>query len=857
MQLTAPIHWLHADGTPDPSQMGGKGARLARLARAGFPVPEGFCLGPGAFRQALLRLGVPDDERVDQECLAALRRISLGPDLEAALANALRRLGGGPVAVRSSAVDEDGSQRSFAGQYRSHLHRNGLGDVLGAVQDIWASYFDRRVRAYRGSAPGTDRGMAVLVMRMVDARASGILFTVNPITGAPREMTAEVAPGVGDRLAAGGVHPDLWICSRPLRARRGGPVEVIETAPAPARAHTSLEDREVLEVARLGLRVEELLAAPQDIEFCVDGAGQAWLLQSRPITALREALSRRRDSTNLWTQRFSGERWTDQATPLGWSIMQPVLHHFVHWEDASRRYLHDAPATMLHRGVPYFNITIFRHLIFRLPGMAPIQFMLEFFPQEEQEELRRRPVYLPNLGLVGSVFRQVFAERRWRRYRFNFLTNHKVWERYQPEFEARIADLRTSFDDPVAGLEAFQEAKDLILRYVEIHLLSLLFANISYQLLGVALRRWASDRDHQILAALTAAPTENRTVDGHKAMWKLASLAQQLPAVDARLRSSDGPPTLDELAGLPDGELFTGAVGDFLGEFGHRSSASWEIFAPRWSEDPRQVLQMVAGYLKGGIHTDPYLNEERHHLAYRVAVDKLGRALRRGPLQRVLPWKSPSTRALVELTRSYMRLRENQRFYFDQLLFQIKRIFERIGDLLVRQGRLERSDDVVLLELDEVEQLVAGTLSPDVAASRVAERRARAEANCTADHPDFLVGEGMPVPSEMDERRVLHGMGISPGRIRGTVRVLRDLSDTRKLRRGDILVTRATDPGWTPLFLTAGGLVMELGSLLSHGAVVAREYALPAVVNVTNATRRLHDGQEVALDGAQGLVYIL
>ncbi|MDP7111252.1 MAG: PEP-utilizing enzyme, partial [Myxococcota bacterium] len=433
----------------------------------------------------------------------------------------------------------------------------------------------------------------------------------------------------------------------------------------------------------------------------------------------------------------------------------------------------------------------------------------------------------------------MFRERRWRRYQYNFLTNHKVWERYLPEFERDIDSLSNSFEGPEAGLAEFERARQLVLRYVEIHLLSLLFANLSYQLLGVALRRWVGDRDHQILAALSSAPTRNRTVDGHKAIWKLASLAQQLPAVDRALTAPDGPPSLEVLGQLPDGQLFVDAVRAFLDEYGHRSSASWEIFAPRWCEEPGQVLRMIAGYLEGGLHTDPFLNEERHRQAYLAARETLGRALRPGRLG--LPsWKGPSTRALAELTRSYMRLRENQRFYFDRLLFRIKDIYMRVGEQLVQRGQLARADDVVLLTQDEVAELVAGTLAADVAAERIATRRAETQRDCDVNHPDFLVGDGMPVPSAMDERRVLHGQGISPGRIRGKVRVLKDLSDARKLQRGDILVTRATDPGWTPLFLTAGGLVMELGSLLSHGAVVAREYALPAVVNVTNATRRLH-----------------
>ena len=859
MQLRPPIEWLHGAGTPDATLMGSKAARLARLARSGLPVPEGFCLGPQAFWQSLARLGVTDVGARRAECLDALRTVSLSPEIEAAVADAIRRMGGGPFAVRSSALDEDAAESSFAGQYRSLLNLEGFGDVLTAIREAWASYFDVRVETYRTARGGElpRGGMAVLVQRMVAAERSGILFTVNPLNGSPSELTIEASLGLCDELAAGYVHPDQWVCRRPHRPRGKDEIEILERTPAPGRDAPLLQDDEVLGLGRLGLQIESMLGAPQDIEWSLDGAGDPWLLQSRPITSLEQSLTRQRRSRLLWTQRFSGERWTQQASPLGWSVIQPVLHHFIHWEEASQRYLHDSAPTMLYRGVPYFNISIFRHLVFRLPGMAPIQFLLEFFPPDEQEELCRRRLYLPNMGLVGAIMRQVVRERRWRRYKFNFLTNHKVWERFVPRFLDELEQLDDSFTTLDAGLREYRKARDLVYGYVEIHLLSLLFANIFYQLLGTSLGRWAGDHDHQLRAALTSAPSENRTVEGHKALWKLAGLAQQIPAIDDALTATGDIPGLDELASLPDGQPFATAVEAFLDEFGHRSAASWEIFATRWSEDPTVVLQMIAGYLQGGIHTDPYLNEERHQQAYVAALQRLDRQLHSTPLQKLLPWKAGTSRALLEMTQVYMRLRENQRFHYDQLLFKIKRILMRVGDLLAEEGKLEAPGDIVLLEIDEIRQLAHGALPPEVAQERIARRRVEAERDRVADHPEFLVGEGMPVPSDLDERRVLTGMGISPGRITGKVRVLRDLRESRKLERGDILVTRATDPGWTPLFLTAGGLVMELGSLLSHGAVVAREYALPAVVNVANATRRLHDGQEIALDGAKGMIYIL
>ncbi len=867
MQHLPPIHWLSAPGTPDPALLGGKAHRLALLARRGLPVPDGFVLGPGAFRQSLARLGIREIGDRAEECVAALRRVPLAPELEAALADALRRLGGGPVAVRSSALDEDAADRSFAGQYRSYLGLVELQEVVDAIRETWASAFDQRVQAYRdASARGAGArrplpslgagGMAVLVQRMVDARTSGILFTANPLSGSTREMTLEAGPGLGDELAAGTVHPDLWVLARTPRAPHGEAPSCRDHTPAPGRSQPLLAEQEVVALGRLGLRAEVLLGGPQDVEWSLDREGAAWLLQARPITTLRGALDATRTSEALWTQRFSGERWNAQASTLGWSVMQPVLHHFIEWEDATERFLGGAPPTMLYHGVPYFNIGIFRHLVFRLPGMAPIQFMLEFFPPEEQEVLRRKRVYLPNLGLMGSIFGQVFRERRWRRYRFNFLTNHQVWEEFLPGFVREMETVDAAFDDLDAGLAQVQHARELIVRYVSIHLLSLLFANVFYQLLGAALEGWAGDRDHQLRAALTAAPAENRTVAGHKAMWKLAGLAQQLPQVNDALLDGDAAPSRAELQALPEGERFVRALDEFLVEFGHRSSASWEIFAARWSEDPAVVMAMIASYLRGGIHTDPYLNEERHQQAFRQAREQLAAQLRHTRGQRWLPWRRLLVEQLLDLTRNYMGLRENQRFYFDHLLFRTKRVFLRIGELLCEAGDLDDPGDVSFLEVEELQRLCRGELDRADARAAIEARRRQTAADRDADHPEFLEG-GAPLPSDLEHRRTLSGMGISPGKVTGAVRILRHPGEVRKLHRGDILVARATDPGWTPLFLTAGGLIMELGSMLSHGAVVAREYALPAVVNVANATRRLRDGQEVTVDGARGLVYIL
>ena len=239
--------------------------------------------------------------------------------------------------------------------------------------------------------------------------------------------------------------------------------------------------------------------------------------------------------------------------------------------------------------------------------------------------------------------------------------------------------------------------------------------------------------------------------------------------------------------------------------------------------------------------------------AERLVKQRMTRTLRR----RILPWRQSVFAQLLDLCRRYMALRENQRFSFDRLLLRMKRMFERLGALMERDGLLEQGDDIVFLTIDEVTSVVEGRLRPDEAAGLVATRRREFAANRDLAHPDFLEAD-RPVAAVPLARggRELVGQPISPGVARGTVRVLKSFDEMGRLQPGEILVARATDPGWTPLFLVAGGLILELGSVLSHGAVVAREYGLPAVVNVEGATRLLQDGDEVTVDGETGRILL-
>jgi pyruvate,water dikinase len=738
----------------DPATIGGKAASLQRLQAHGLPIPPTWVLPLDAWRA--WRDGRPPEF-----------------DSPAPL-----------VAVRSSAVAEDGRAHSFAGQYASVL--GVTPDRLrAAVEEVWASFSSERAVAYRARAGIDSPGIAVVVQAMVDARASGVLFTINPLTGSWRELAVEAVWGLGERLVGGEAVPDRYLVTRPRRTPRPvqrvlarvrlrvgevtvaeqrtelacGPRGLVERPTEAPRAR-KLADPDLLALCRLGLRCESLGAGPQDVEWALDRAGRPWLLQSRPIT--RPARLPRGGAT-LWTRRFVGERWPEGCTPLGWSIIAPILAWFIDYPDVSARFLGGDPPLRVVRGHPYFNVTVFRHLAFKFPGGPPPQFMLEFFPPEEQRAWLHRRAAPPDWRVYGAILATTFREQRWRRFRWNPFLNHLAWDEYLAGLDARLVGLEAT-----RAAHALDVTTPIVRDYVKVHITSLLFANLWYQIVAP-----------HVPADALAAPEGTITRQVNRELAELAERPEQLAG--------------------------------FLARHGHRSNASWEVFAPRWSEDPAAVLQLAR--------------------TIRPAL----------PAPVVDVDATPRVRWALDLARTYLRLREEQRYHLDRVLAILKRKL-----LELATPWFDDPADVRFLTVEE--------LGLDIVEKRaIVARRSRELPE--PDPPDFILGDEPAPPPTLHADR-LQGLGISPGLVRGRTRVLRSPGEGDRLRPGEILVARATDPGWTPLFSVAGGLVLELGSLLSHGAVVAREYRLPGVANVQAATKVLVDGTEVTIDGRAGVVWV-
>lgn len=799
---------------------------------AGMTVPPGFVV-PVEVYEAAVALG--GGEPVD----------TLPDAWSRSLRDAARRLGG-PLAVRSSAPVEDGQDASYAGQFATLL---GIepDDVVQAVQAVWRSASSSVAQSY---ARGEDRPvMAVVVQRMVDADAAGVMFTIHPLHGSWREMVVEAVWGLGDGLVSGRTTPQTFVLRRPRWAPRGlrrlisrMRVDEVEAShvrqqhwdrwtpegmvrePLPPRlvGQRVLQPTELRRLARLGLRLERQLGRAQDIEWVRDRDGLFVVVQARPVTVV----PRQGPREVLWTRRFIGERWPMPSTPMGWSVVEPVLSWFIAYPRTQARFLGGGPALREVDGHPYVNSTVFRHLAFKVPGGSPPSFMMELLPPEEVRAWRARYAALPDLRVYSSIFEETIAERRWERFAYNPFTNHQVWRRWRDGADARLALWPTEPANPGEAVARVDEAMALLRGYVGVHITSLLFANLYYQLLQGALALWMPDAGRATMGSLAVCPPGNQTLQTNRDLWSLACLATDEDLTALRDR---GPlrPAFDE------------ALQRFLSRHGGRAEASWDVFSERWRDRPSVLVPLLRAARQ---EQDPAINAARQEEAWAEAVQTVRR--------NASPGTVPTLLGLVHFTRRYLLLRENQRVWLEGLMDRMAGDLRWLGACLVERGVVDQPDDIAFLAWSEVRSLLQSERS---GMPLVADRRQRWQQARRQTPPTFLQGN-RAVEDPSGGR--LQGVGVSAGSARGRVRVLRTLADADSLESGEILVATAIDPAWTPLFLTAAAVVVELGGALAHGAVVAREYQLPMVVNLDGVTRALADGMDVTVDGNTGAVWV-
>lgn len=886
---------------------GGKASQLAVLARGGFPVPRGFVITTDELDRALVELEL-------EQPIAALLRIAAEPNLDvlerlagplgervraaplpAGLAAAIAAkmvhepfAGDARFAVRSSAVDEDRGQSSVAGQYETVLGVTAA-EVGRAVAAVWASMLGARALCYLG-VRGTARVQgAVLVQRLVEARSAGVAFTRDPVTGAGDRVLINANYGLGDSVASGRVSPDSYTvirndertvlyvpgCKDVLSEpdHRGG-YGVRERPCLPElRERPCLSEAEARQVAELAETVEAELGEPVDIEWAMDTTGIE-LLQARPITALpapavmsvpaavpasppgwQPELNTLIDPRYpLYSSGNISEILPGCLTPLSWSAIGPVLERaFRNAPEELGIGNHLGPGYVAmgffyHR--PYLNVSYLFEVADEMPGMTRDTITEELVAPVENPQpvvtwgdLRpRRLVRMARIGAM-SLHKTATLER----------DIGTCYQRYQQ----RHSDLETAgFGDfPLPKLmdellcAAYQEHACIV------HLWTSQLALTAFSMLRKLTRRWLHDRHGALAATMVTGIGTLPSADPAFGIYELSRLVVREHRLGEMFAAQpDDRYLYSALAGdeREPVQAFCRALHAFLAEFGHRAVCEAEYRNRCWREDPAQVLAHIRNYLSDGA-TSPHIIRARQRLAGERA---LASALA------TLPWhKRWVLTRLLAAARRYIAARERMKNLIILQTDLDRQLIAVIRDRLVGSGLLGCGDDIYFLQYPELREVVDGTLDRAAICDVVARRRrdfAWSEAvqvpKLQQEVPRILA---MPEPLPGRERDELAGIGVSPGQAVGRARVVLDPRRDSHLEPGEILVAPVTDLGWTPLFLNAAGLVVEIGGLLSHGSIVAREYGLPAVVGVPGATQAIRTGDLIHMDGTTGRVHLV
>jgi phosphohistidine swiveling domain-containing protein len=813
----------------DPAIIGRKAASLVELQQAGFAVPRAVCVTTAAFR----------DWQGSGSLTAELR------DALIAAFGSLRA----PLAVRSSSPAEDLADASFAGQYATILGVRTEQHLLEAVQACWHSASSAAAHSYR-RARGTDLvvDMAVLIQELVPADAAGVMFTLNPVTDRADELVVNANFGLGESVVSGRAEPDTFVLDKATGAKREtrlGSKRVFTNATSKgvqeealdeARQHTAcLSDAQLQCLVATANRLEAHYDAPMDCEWAFVGTA-LHLLQARPVTtgfAAYHAYLLDQWARNRGLRDDPGERWVRgsvlsglRVSPLYYSEMSPFFADMFVRIAA----LHGAPP-LRQKVFSYFRGFTYTDAEFSSTADPPGNIKIES---------PFGPAWKSNLRIA---LRHPFSLAFWT----NIDYYDRMWNRrWWPAVEAQRPDMATA--DP-AAIRDFIEFIEVQRRERSVVAgLAVGYAPNFLGLLAWLLQRWVPAAPADTLGILTSGLPDSLTHDENVALWKLAQSAASLPHVRAALLSG----AFDTLAAQEGGAQFLTETDAFRKRHAHRGCSDRDIFQPRWGDDRQLLLNQLAMVLNLGSQADP---REAHARAEskRLARERdIFAALGRGPLaflrRRVL-------RSVLRTTQRYVMHRDNQRHTFEPYFLELRRAYQAIGDRLVTRGLLARRDDVFFLGKHEVYAYIDGTLPGARLSSRARWRREWWNKVTREEPPTHLLGyrpwdPGTPEAGEAD----LVGAPGAPGTATGPVRLISSLQELNRIRAGDIVVTYAIDPAWTPVFGIIAGVISVEGGMLAHAAVLGREYGLPVVLGVREATVRLKEGDIVRIDGTAGTV---
>ncbi|MFI9503298.1 PEP/pyruvate-binding domain-containing protein [Nocardia sp. NPDC052566] len=859
----------------DPKLLGGKGARLDEMIRAGLPVPPAFCLTTELFDSFLRGLDLTAEPAGIRETILACE---IPEQIASAIAEAYERLGRPRVAVRSSASKEDSAAYSFAGQHDTVLDIAGEEALLEAVKACWASLWSDRAVAYRDAA---DVGsIAVVVQQMIDADAAGVLFTRDPISGRTDRFVVDACWGLGEGLVSGRVTSDsfvidpaaLEVIEQNVRYKvtrcapvGSGVVELVKVDEA-FRSVPCLTDKQLLKLTELATRVRDHYGAEQDIEWALRD-GVLHLLQARPITTSSPQTARLSpyndpqpeavERGTFWTRMDIGEIFTGVMTPLGLSFARYYQDN-VHGDCVVGTGVRDRGDMSVHmgyfQGYVYLNVSYTAHVLSQTLATRDQRPFDERFASEEIDLADyRNPYGSYPLGLSwlrSSLFwlRTAAHEFRDTKQRAQRMTDSRQYE-FDRAHRIDLTKLghRELHDEMRRRLAYFH---DMNVGYMPYFLNAFGF----YGILEAMCDAWLGAAGEGLQNHFKTQMSNLRTVEAAREVWELAQAARTQPRALEIIRAGSPTDVAARLQADEAGQAFWAAhMEPFLRENGTRAHQEMELTHPRWIDDPAYVFQMIRRYAEEGFSIDNVLGTTRDPRA-----DEAMRAVERLP-----GLKRRAVKTALSLYETCSTLRETARLAMITSIWLVRSVVYEVGRRLIEAGVLRTADEVAYLDFADVLRYLDQQRDPREIFSRTALEEARRTFQNYARLPApplSIIGEWDVTESvrPLPDGARLPGLGTSPGRAVGRARIVEDLAwQADEFQPGEILVTQYTDSSWTPLFAIAGAIVTDIGSMLSHSSIVSREFRVPAVVNTKHATRVIKTGDLLMVDGDRGVVEVI
>lgn len=852
--------------------VGGKGANLGELSRMeGIQVPEGFCVTTEAFvktigenmqiqelSERLSLLSINDQAAIAElgaKLRSAIEETAIPQEIQEEIISYLIRFGEqNAYAIRSSATAEDLPTASFAGQQDTYLNIIGVKEILKHISRCFASLYTDRAIIYRFQNGFDHRkvSLAVVVQRMVFAQSSGMMFTADPVSGNRKMIVIDAGFGLGEALVSGLVNADHYkVCNGKLMdqkisgksaaifAEKEGGTKLYELT-LQVQNQPVLEEKQLLLLERMGRKIEKHFGCPQDIEWCYAG-DTIYIVQSRPITTLYPIPETKDGEHHVFVSVGHQQMMTDPLKPLGLSIfrlnsfgpryqaggrlfvdVEPILRteegrmNLMNTLGQSEPLIRDALMTVIDRG-DYHKRSPIDDKQMSDGGKKTLSL----------SGLRTQVLYDPDIvpGLIQSSQKSIEELEQ----KIKMKSGTELFEFILED----IRELKGSLSDP-KSMNVYLAAMDA--------------------------SAWINEKMNLWLGEKNAADTLSQSVPYNITsqmgleLLDVADAIRPYPKVIAYLQQVKEDNFLSTLVLFDGGPIVREAIEAFLDKYGMRCAGEIDITKPRWCEKPTTLIPLLLSNVK---NFEPKASARKFEEGLREASEKEKELLDRLKLLPEGEQKCEETKRMIDLVRGYIGYREYPKYIIVNRYYFYKQALLKEAERLVQDGILHHCEDIYYLTFEELHELVRTNTADYETISRRKEEFEQFE---KLTPPRVITSDGEIIAGRYNRDKLpegsLAGLAVSSGIVEGRARVIRTMEEA-DLEAGDILITSFTDPSWTPLFVSIKGLVTEVGGLMTHGAVIAREYGLPAVVGIENATKLIKDGQRIRLNGTDGYVELL